>query len=754
MVMAQQPNEHMQHYSEDAYYINAELSLLDFHVRVLAQAVDPLHPLLERLNFLIIFSRNLDEFFEVHLAKLLQQCNQMHQSQPNFANHTLLLTQIFDRTQAAVKQQYQILNQHILPALTARNIHVLSLNPLTQNQINPQQSNWTTAYFMQLILPNLQPVILHNVEDNTAKNAAKIFLNISNKQTNLIVKLRLKEAASSSQTTTWAVVPVPSHLQPLVFLPPTSDEDPSVFCMLLATLIQTYLAALFVGWHIVNSAIFRVTYAANESSTVDPAHRPPMHLHSGLAVRLEIEKQASVETTEYLASILGLSKAQIYFVDGIIDLTELTGVYNAPDLGNHWNIGAVNSAEFKQPIHIKEAQLKYPPFTPYLSPSLTSESDIFFVIRQRDILLHHPFDSFAPVIHLLRAAAHDPQVSSIYQTLYRSGVDSEIVQQLITAAQHGKQVTVVVELRVRQDEQNNWQIAQKLQQAGVRVVYGNAQYKTHAKMLLITRREQHQSVRYVHLGTGNYHAVNAQLYTDYGLLSSDTDLADDVGLVFEWLINSTDVQDLSKSSNGCFSTTLNQTPQPLPLLHFKKILVAPFNLYAALIGFIEHEMTLAQAGLPAHIIIKANALTQPQLIDALYRASEYGVKVDLIIRSICSLRPQVAGLSKKISVRSIVGRFLEHTRVFYFSNAGAQPRLYCGSADLMDRNMFARVEVCFPIENDALQQRIIQYGLLNYMQDNQQAWTLKSNGVWERVTAHEHKTAYSAQQVLLDKLSR
>ena len=746
--MAQQPTENTQEYLEDACYINAELSLLDFHVRVLAQAVDPLHPLLERLNFLIIFSRNLDEFFEVHLAKLLQQCNQMHQSQPNFANHTLLLTQIFDRTQTAVKQQYQILNQHILPALTARNIHVLSLNPLTQNQINSQQSNWTTAYFVQLILPNLQPVILHNVEDNTAKNAAKIFLNISNKQTNLIVKLRAKETALSSQTTTWAVVPVPSHLLPLVFLPPTSDEDPSVFCMLLATLIQTHLAALFVGWHIVNSAIFRVTYAANESSTVDPAHRPPMHLHSGLAVRLEIEKKASVETTAYLKSVLSLSEVQIYFIDGIIDLTRLGGLYNTPKLSNHLDSPTLSSLELKQ------GQLKYSPFTPYFPPYLTCENDIFFAIRQRDILLHHPFDSFAPVIHLLRAAANDPQVSSIYQTLYRSGVDSEIVQQLITAAQHGKQVTVVVELRVRQDEQNNWQIAQKLQQAGVHVIYGNAHYKTHAKMLLITRREQHQTVRYVHLGTGNYHAVNAQLYTDYGLLSSDTDLADDVGLVFEWLINSTDVHDLFKSSNVCFSTTLNQTPQPLPLLHFKKILVAPFNLYAALIGFIEHEMTLAQAGLPAHIIIKANALTQPQLIDALYRASEYGVKVDLIIRSICSLRPQVAGLSKKISVRSIVGRFLEHTRVFYFSNAGAQPRLYCGSADLMDRNMFARVEVCFPIENDALQQRIIQYGLLNYMQDNQQAWTLKSNGVWERVTVNEHQVVYSAQQVLLDKLSR
>ena len=346
-------------------------------------------------------------------------------------------------------------------------------------------------------------------------------------------------------------------------------------------------------------------------------------------------------------------------------------------------------------------------------------------MKKQDILLHHPYESFAPVINLLREAARDPKVLAIKQTLYRSGPNSEIVQVLAEAARNGKEVTAVIELRARFDEESNIAVANILQEAGAVVVYGIVGYKTHAKMILIVRREDNQLMRYVHLGTGNYHAGNARIYTDYGLLTTNKELSEDVHRVFQEL------------------TGMGKT------VKLKKLLHAPFTLHQQLMNFIDHDIANAIAGKKARIIVKVNAITEQQLIDKLYEASQAGVKIDLIIRSICCLRPQLRGLSENIHVRSIVGRFLEHTRVYYFENDG-NPRVYCSSADWMDRNLFSRVEACFPVEDPVLRKRIIEQGLLNYLKDNQQAWELQPDGQWIAVSAKKGDDLYISQQVLLE----
>ena len=397
-----------------------------------------------------------------------------------------------------------------------------------------------------------------------------------------------------------------------------------------------------------------------------------------------------------------LEEEQLYKVDGPVNLARLL-------------------SNFKRP------HLRYDSHTPAIPKVLKKSENIFSAMQKQDILLHHPFESFAPVINLLREAARDPQVLAIKQTLYRSGADSEIVQVLAEAARNGKEVTAVIELRARFDEESNIAVANVLQEAGAVVVYGIVGYKTHAKMILVVRRENNKLVRYVHLGTGNYHAGNARIYTDYGLLTTDKELCEDVHRIFQEL---TGMGKMAK---------------------LKKLLHAPFTLHAQLVNYIDEEIANAKAGKPAQIIVKVNALTEMQLINKLYEASQAGVQIDLIIRSICCLRPGLPGLSENIRVRSIVGRFLEHTRVYYFSNNG-NPRIYCSSADWMDRNLFNRVEACFPIEDPALKKRIYEQGLLTYMQDNQQAWLLQGDGTWVRVKAAEGEEPHNAQRILTDSI--
>lgn len=679
-------------YTYNDRYINRELSILDFHLRVLEQAVDPLHPLLERMNFLLIFSRNLDEFFEIRVAGVMEQLDLGNESRsPDGLTPKQVLDQISKTAHAAIEHQYRILNQEILPKLREEDICFLRRGELT-----PAQSAWVKKYFQEQVAPVLTPISL---------DPAHPFPRLVNKSLNFIVTLEGKDAFG--RQIDLAVVPAPRSLPRVVRLPDelTGGKEHHV---MLSAIIHEHVSDLFPGMTATGCYQFRVTRNADlalNEDVEDLAKALKGELNSrrfGRAVRLEVTHNCPKPIYEYLLNEFDLEEEQLYKVDGPVNLARLL-------------------SNFKRP------HLRYDSHTPAIPKVLKKSENIFSAMQKQDILLHHPFESFAPVINLLREAARDPQVLAIKQTLYRSGADSEIVQVLAEAARNGKEVTAVIELRARFDEESNIAVANVLQEAGAVVVYGIVGYKTHAKMILVVRRENNKLVRYVHLGTGNYHAGNARIYTDYGLLTTDKELCEDVHRIFQEL---TGMGKMAK---------------------LKKLLHAPFTLHAQLVNYIDEEIANAKAGKPAQIIVKVNALTEMQLINKLYEASQAGVQIDLIIRSICCLRPGLPGLSENIRVRSIVGRFLEHTRVYYFSNNG-NPRIYCSSADWMDRNLFNRVEACFPIEDPALKKRIYEQGLLTYMQDNQQAWLLQGDGTWVRAQPAEGETPHNAQRLLTDRI--
>ncbi|UIJ74964.1 polyphosphate kinase 1 [Acinetobacter sp. SH20PTE14] len=684
--VAQVPTE----YTYNDRYINRELSILDFHLRVLEQAVDPIHPLLERMNFLLIFSRNLDEFFEIRVAGMMEQLDLGNESRsPDGLTPKQVLDEISATAHAAIERQYRILNQEILPKLREEDICFLRRGELT-----PAQSAWVKKYFQEQVAPVLTPISL---------DPAHPFPRLVNKSLNFIVTLEGKDAFG--RQIDLAVVPAPRSLPRVVRIPDelTGGKEHHV---MLSAIIHEHVSDLFPGMTATGCYQFRVTRNADlalNEDVEDLAKALKGELNSrrfGRAVRLEVTENCPQHIYEYLLDEFDLEEEQLYKVDGPVNLARLL-------------------SNFKRP------HLRYDAHIPVIPKVLKKSENIFSAMQKQDILLHHPFESFAPVINLLREAARDPQVLAIKQTLYRSGVDSEIVQVLAEAARNGKEVTAVIELRARFDEESNIAVANVLQEAGAVVVYGIVGYKTHAKMILVVRRENNKLVRYVHLGTGNYHAGNARIYTDYGLLTTDKELCEDVHRIFQEL---TGMGKMAK---------------------LKKLLHAPFTLHAQLINYIDNEIANAKAGKPAQIIVKVNALTEVQLINKLYEASQAGVQIDLIIRSICCLRPGLPGLSENIRVRSIVGRFLEHTRVYYFSNNG-DARIYCSSADWMDRNLFNRVEACFPIEDPALKKRIYQLGLVNYLKDNQQAWLLQSDGRWIRTHVQEGEEAHNSQHVLLD----
>ena len=674
-------------------YINRELSLLEFNRRVIEQARDESLPLLERLRFLCIASTNLDEFFEIRVAGLKHQIK--YGSTQTGADNLApmdVLARISETAHRFVEEQYSVWNDLIVPALTKDKIRLLR-----RTQWKPILSRWIHRYFKNEVLPVLSPIGL---------DPAHPFPRVLNKNLYFIISLEGKDAFGRDSGL--AIVQAPRSL-PRVIQIPTKLSDGNHDFVMLSSVIHAHVDDLFPGMSATGCYQFKVTRDSDllidDEETDDLLRALEGELPSRRfsdAVRLEVADNCPDELSRFLLQKFGLQSNDLYQVAGPVNLGRLLAICDLVD----------------------RPELKFTGFTPHVPKRLLKNANIFDVLHNGDILLHHPFQSFAPVIDFLRQAAADPNVLSIKQTLYRTGADSVIVEILKGAARAGKEVTVVVELRARFDEEANIELASELQQAGAHVVYGVVNYKTHSKMILVVRREGRSLRRYVHLGTGNYHARTARLYTDYGLLTSDIAIGEDVNKLFHQL------------------TGLGRAEK------LKKLLQSPFTLHKGILNFIDREISAATAGNKAWIIAKMNALVDPEIIAALYKASQAGVKIDLIIRGVCCLRPGIKGVSENITVRSIVGRFLEHTRVYYFHNGGEE-LVFCSSADWMTRNLHHRVEVCFPIEEKRTSDMVIELGLQNYLTDNTQAWVLQSDGSYKRLKPGTAKPR-SAQQLLLE----
>ncbi len=689
-------------------YVNRELSLLQFHKRVLAQATNESHPLLARLFFLLIFSSNMDEFFEIRVAGQMQKlANGDVAVSPDATRPSELLAEISKEAHEAIDQQYRILNEDILPLLAKEDIRYLRREELTK-----EQAKWVKEYFHEQVLPVLTPISI---------DPAHPFPRLANKNLNFIVSLEGKDAFG--RDIDLAVVPAPRSLPRVIALPKelTGGKEHD---LMLSAIIHSHVDELFPGLKVKDIQQFRLTRNADLDVDTDAPNLAAAlkdelyNRRFGNKVRLEVTKRCPKEISDYLLNQFSMDESQLYQVDGPVNLTRLMNNFNVPELEYQPFNHAIPKA-FRRDTYEKNEH----------TPSM------FGTLRRQDVLLHHPFHSFDPVVNLITQAAVDPKVLAIKQTLYRSGTDSEIVKALVQAAKNGKEVTAVIELRARFDEESNIAVADFLQDAGVVVVYGIVGYKTHAKLMLIVRREHDKIRRYAHLGTGNYHAGNAKAYTDYGLFTANPEMTEDVAKIFQELTGMGNAANVSK------------------LLH------APFTLHDSLMKFIDDEIKHAKAGKKTHIIVKVNALTERKLIDKLYDASQAGVQIDLILRSMCCLRPQVKGLSENIRVRSVVGRFLEHTRVYYFYNNGDE-RLYAGSADWMDRNLFHRVEVAFPIEDKKIFKQVYEDGLINYLKDNVQAWEMDGEGNWHPCSAKKGngkgkgEAPYIAQQKLLQKINK
>jgi len=678
-------------------YINRELSLLEFNRRVLEQAKDPINPLLERLRFLCIASSNLDEFFEIRVAGLKQQV--VFTSTPNGPDQMSPAEQLRSIGQvvhALVAEQYQILNDVLIPELAGEEIRFLK-----RSEWNTRQKTWIRGFFNRELLPVLSPIGL---------DPSHPFPRILNKSLNFLVSLEGTDAFGRNGVI--AIVQTPRALARIINIPETYARGPFEF-VFLSSIIHAHVDDIFPGMQVTGCYQFRVTRNSDlfvdDEAVEDLLHALEGELHQrrfGDAVRLEVASDCPADMVDLLKREFDLAEEDIYSCDGPVNLTRLMAV---PDL-------------------IERPDLKFPTFVPSSPARITRNTDLFEVMRRGDLLLHHPFQSFKPIVDLLFQAARDPAVLVIKQTLYRTGPDSDIVEALVEAAEAGKEVTVVIELKARFEEQANIELATRLQEAGAHVVYGIVGHKTHAKMILVVRREGKQLRRYVHLGTGNYHPRTARLYTDYGLLTSDNTIGVDVQKIF------------------------HQLTAPGRVGKLKKLLQSPFTMHRTVLELINREAAHAAAGKPARVIAKMNSLSEVQTIDALYGASSAGARVDLIVRGICALRPGIEGVSSNIRVRSIVGRFLEHSRVFYFHNDG-HPEIYLSSADWMGRNFFNRIETAVLVEDKRLHQRILKETFNNYLADNARAWTLRSDGTYTRVTRSASARSRDAQQTLLDSLS-
>lgn len=684
--------------STDKLFLNRELSQVEFNRRVLAQAEDSNMPLLERLRFICIVSSNFDEFFEVRIAGLKEQ---IKFDTPGFGPDGLLPRQAFElaatRTREIVTHQYQILDKAILPELADNGIRFLRRTTWNENQ-----REWIRQFFQRELMPMLTPIGL---------DPSHPFPRILNKSLNFAVALEGKDAFGRNSGT--AIVQAPRILPRVIQLPKEIGQGEYSF-VFLSSIIHAHVDELFSGMQVVGCYQFRVT--RNSNLFVDEEEIKNLRIalqgelpqrHLGDAVRLEVADNCSLEMTEFLLNQFCLKKEDLYQVHGPVNLVRLTQIFDLID----------------------RPDLKFPRFIPGMpfSSQKKKDSDFFQMMRKNDILLHHPFQSFQPVIEFIKQASIDPEVVAIKQTVYRTGSDSTLMEALISAASAGKEVTVVVELLARFDEEANINWAGRLEEAGAHVVYGVVGYKTHCKMAMVIRRESGQLKRYAHLGTGNYHSGTARLYTDFGLLTCHEEICSDINEVFLQLTG------LGKASK------------------LKHLWQSPFSLHNQVIHHINQEAENARNGKPAAIIAKMNALLEPEVIQALYAASSAGVKINLIVRGACALRPNVPGLSDNIRVRSIIGRFLEHSRIFYFLNIN-QHHVYLASADWMDRNFFRRVEVCFPIIDPRLKKRVIIEGLKPYLRDNTQAWEMGADGYYKRKSTRRNRQ-FSAQRALLEKLA-
>ena len=678
-------------FADPSLYINRELSWLEFNQRVLEEAQDAKNPLLERLKFLCIVASNLDEFFEVRVAGLKQQrLSNISAPGPDALSPSEQLAAVSVRVRKMVDDEYSLWNEELVPNLEKNNIFFLHYDELTG-----EEKQYYTKYFEQSVYPVLTPLAVDPVHP---------FPQLLNKSLNVAVELEGAEL-----NTNLAVVQVPRILPRLV--PYKAGKSGKYRYIFIGNLIQAHVSSLFHGVKVKGAYQFRVTRNSDlyldEEETDNLLKAIELELRKrsrGNAVRLEVQKDCPAHITDQLLQTFDLTNDDLYQVDGPINFLRLMPVISEVD----------------------RPDLKFRPFVPAISTGSSDHDDIFAQIRRRPILLHHPYESFQTVLEFIEQAAEDPNVLAIKQTLYRTSGDSQIVSSLAEAAESGKQVTVVIELKARFDEAANIKWARTLQEAGVHVVYGIVGLKTHAKLALVVRREEDGLRRYLHLGTGNYHPSTAKLYTDLGLLTCDPELTNDSAELFNWL------------------TGVSIFPE------LKKIKAAPKALHNFVMERIDREAENAKKGKPAGIFGKVNSLVDPEVIQALYRASQAGVKIKLLVRGVCCLRSKVPGSSENITVRSVVGRFLEHSRIYRFENAG-QPEVYLASADWMARNFFRRVETCFPIDDPDLRSQIDQI-LDIYWKDNVRAREQGSEPTYVRRSIDGERV--DAQAIFLEQAAK
>jgi len=683
--------------------LNRELGVLEFNRRVLALAQNPKTPLLERLKYVCIVSSNLDEFFEIRIAVLKEQLrkNPKSKTQDGLIVGEFYLS-ILKETQTLVSHKYKIFQKDILPKLEREGVYLHFENAWT-----PSQHRWAKNYFEKELSPLLTPIVL---------DPAHPFPKVINKSLNFFVTLEGKD--DFGRTPKLAVVQAPRSIPRVIQMPARISQKPYSI-VILSTFMQTFVHELFPGMKITGCYQFRVTrnsdlfVSDDDISDLKESLKGELSTrHLGDAVRLEVSSDIPDHLLKYLRKSCDLNSEDCYRVDGPVNLMRLMQVAEI-----------VNRADLKFPSHIPKL------------PSI--KGSIFDDLKTRDILLHHPYESFEPVLNLLRTASKDPDVLAIKQTIYRTGNVSPVMDALIEAAKNGKEVTVIVELLARFDEETNISWAAKLEEVGAHVVYGVVKHKCHAKMIMIVRKEllpakgrkkpEHTLKRYVHLGTGNYHPRTAKLYTDFGLMTSNAAICDDVHKVFMQLTGTS------------------------RLIKLKTLWHSPFTMFDQIVKHIQAEARAAKLGKPARIVAKVNALLEPAIINELYKASQAGVKIDLIVRGVCALKPKVKGLSENIRVRSIVGQFLEHHRIYYFYAQGKED-LYLSSADWMDRNLFRRIEVAFPVLDPVLKQKVINEGLNELLKDTS-SWIMNDRGLYKQTTSAASLNKLSGQQNLLLKYS-